>query len=373
MRISIEARQKIIDSLIAIGMCFGQKGRAIDFIYKVIPDFKDCSDIGRHYDVFPDIDDNRLFYSEFGLLEVSDEIFIKFLQEYMNPSYIRRQPVYDEDDELNGYEDKNPLCEKAINEGLALVGLEFVGNVDEYGVKRYVVQNKIQVPSAPIQNIIFASSGKKPDIVINNALENRVEIRDVGDALVYSDGIPKEGITWLGLADWYKQFEPDDTQNKLAVKLEASLDSAPEKLFFRTYCEYIIKNGRELPALIPQVYLYYDPKTKNERGDDVVFEHQRMDFMMILSPEHRIVIEIDGIQHYAENQNISGTYYKCANVDKYASMVKAHREMSLNGYDVYRFGGKELYVKEGQSDEEAKKVVIDFFDGLFKKYRLLPE
>ncbi len=47
--------------------------------------------------------------------------------------------------------------------------------------------------------------------------------------------------------------------------------------------------------------------------------------------------------------------------------------MSLNGYDVYRFGGKELYVKEGQSDEEAKKVVIDFFDGLFKKYRLLPE
>ena len=69
MRISIEARQKIIDSLIAIGMCFGQKGRAVDFIYKVIPDFKDCSDIGRHYDVFPDIDDNRLFYSEFGLLE----------------------------------------------------------------------------------------------------------------------------------------------------------------------------------------------------------------------------------------------------------------------------------------------------------------
>lgn len=66
-------------------------------------------------------------------------------------------------------------------------------------------------------------------------------------------------------------------------------------------------------------------------------------------------------------------HYKCANVDKYASMVKAHREMSLNGYDVYRFGGKELYVKEGQSDEEAKKVVIDFFDGLFKKYRLLPE
>lgn len=63
-----------------------------------------------------------------------------------------------------------------------------------------------------------------------------------------------------------------------------------------------IENGENLPALLPQVYLYYDPKTKATRGKNIVFEHQRMDFMMIISCTYRIVIEIDGIQHYSEKK-----------------------------------------------------------------------
>lgn len=66
--------------------------------------------------------------------------------------------------------------------------------------------------------------------------------------------------------------------------------------------------------------------------------------MMIISPEHRVVIEIDGIQHYADDKSIGGTWFKCADVNKYAEMMEAHRNMTLNGYDVYRFGGKELFV-----------------------------
>lgn len=93
--------------------------------------------------------------------------------------------------------------------------------------------------------------------------------------------------------------------------------------------------------------------------------------MMIISPEHRVVIEIDGIQHYAEDKQITGTWYRCASVDRYADMMRANREMSLNGYDVYRFGGKELFVKDGESDEVIKKTIKDFFDALFKKYRLI--
>ena len=132
-----------------------------------------------------------------------------------------------------------------------------------------------------------------------------------------------------------------------------------------------MKEDRDLPALIPQVYLYYDPKTKDVRGKNEIFEHQRMDFMLIISSDHRVVIEIDGIQHYSQDKVIQGTTYKCADVNRYAKMVSANRDMTLNGYDVYRFGGKELYVKNGESDKFVKKMICDFFDRLFIKYGII--
>lgn len=84
-----------------------------------------------------------------------------------------------------------------------------------------------------------------------------------------------------------------------------------------------------------------------------------------------MVIEIDGIQHYADDKYIRGTYYKCADVNRYAQMMKAHREMVLDGDDVYRIGGKELYVGPDRNEESAKHVVFEFLEGLFRKYRLM--
>jgi len=51
-------------------------------------------------------------------------------------------------------------------------------------------------------------------------------------------------------------------------------------------------------------------------------------------------------------------------------MVRAHREMSLFGYDVYRFGGYEFLGAD--QDEEIKQRVLanlkEFFVRLFQKY-----
>ena len=66
-----------------------------------------------------------------------------------------------------------------------------------------------------------------------------------------------------------------------------------------------------------------------------------MDFLMIISEHERVVIEIDGVQHYADY--VKGNTKHYASVDRYAEMVAAQREMTLAGYDVYRFGGKELH------------------------------
>ena len=88
---------------------------------------------------------------------------------------------------------------------------------------------------------------------------------------------------------------------------------------------------------------------------------------MILSHKYRIVIEIDGKQHYAEGTTASPKLY--------SEMVRAHREMSLLGYDVYRFGGYEFM--EADADETVKNKVLEiikqFFVRLFCKYGILRE
>lgn len=38
--------------------------------------------------------------------------------------------------------------------------------------------------------------------------------------------------------------------------------------------------------------------------------------MLIISSDHRVVIEIDGIQHYSQDKVIQGTTYKCADVNR---------------------------------------------------------
>ena len=116
--------------------------------------------------------------------------------------------------------------------------------------------------------------------------------------------------------------------------------------------------------------MYYDPKTKAQR-EWQIFEHQKMDFMMIISPTQRVVFEIDGYQHYAEDEVVPGTQYKhYASPARYAEMMKAHREMSLAGYDVYRFGGRELWVNGHTTEEEIISNIGVFFDKLFEKYHI---
>lgn len=59
-----------------------------------------------------------------------------------------------------------------------------------------------------------------------------------------------------------------------------------------------------------------------------------MDFLLLLPHRQRVVIEIDGKQHYADGDT--------ASPQRYASMVAEDRNLRLLGYEVYRFGGFEL-------------------------------
>jgi very-short-patch-repair endonuclease len=80
-----------------------------------------------------------------------------------------------------------------------------------------------------------------------------------------------------------------------------------------------------------------------------------MDFLLLLPQGVRIVIEVDGKHHYADDAGR-------ADVVRYAQMVAADRELKLAGYQIFRFGAHELL------GESAGALVKTFFESLFKRY-----
>jgi very-short-patch-repair endonuclease len=80
-----------------------------------------------------------------------------------------------------------------------------------------------------------------------------------------------------------------------------------------------------------------------------------MDFLLLLRNNQRIVVEIDGVHHFARDEKPS--------LSAYAEMVAADRELRLHGYEIYRFGANELV---GSS---ARKTVEQFFDRLWRIHR----
>lgn len=209
-----------------------------------------------------------------------------------------------------------------------------------------------------LKNLIFAAIGPKPRIILRDAVNNDIQI--LGDAdrcLVYDRPLPPEGLTWRALVAWWAGTDkvPEDTERKVALdlynRLKLSLgDNDAEKFLFDAYCALYRTFGFDLPALVPQVYLHYDPYTKRE-GSPLV--RQRMDFLLLLPNRRRIVIELDGKQHYSDSEG--------PRPDLYASMVAEDRKLRLDGYEVYRFGGQEFVNRR-----KAEVMLRDFFHTLLK-------
>lgn len=245
----------------------------------------------------------------------------------------------------------------------------------------YAIQRMGVGVAGTVKNLIFASVGPKPELVLRDAVSNDIEITKHADmCLVFDRPLPTSGLAWLDMAQWWQErqglAELKSARQSLGERLKRSVElshSPGEYAIFRTYHEVFgPKLGDRLPALIPQVYLHYDPFTQAERfqlGKDSILARQRMDFLMLLDGHVRIVIEVDGQQHYAEGGRASPA--------QYARMVEEDRRLRLQGYELYRFGGAEFPDADWNNDRyvvggQAKKVVIDFFERLFDKHKVGP-
>jgi hypothetical protein len=77
-------------------------------------------------------------------------------------------------------------------------------------------------------------------------------------------------------------------ERNLYERLSASLNSQAEKRFFRLYFEILRDSLKEnLPALIAQVYLHYEPYTFRELPNGSSLLRQRMDFLLLFLHRQR--------------------------------------------------------------------------------------
>ncbi len=182
----------------------------------------------------------------------------------------------------------------------------------------------------------------KPELVLRDAVSNHIEItKNVEHRLVYDRDIPATGLSVQTLIDWWRgRTQTTDLADREVGlhrhrRLEASLDNDAERQVFRAYGRRYGDRGFGAPAIVPQVYLHYDPYTARQRNRRLAPGPAAHGLPAAYSSRRRVVIEVDGRQHYADPD---GT----ANTTLYAEMVAEDRRLRLAGYEVYRFGGKEL-------------------------------
>ncbi|MFB7049542.1 hypothetical protein ACFCX7_25720 [Streptomyces microflavus] len=84
----------------------------------------------------------------------------------------------------------------------------------------------------------------------------------------------------------------------------------------------------DVPALLPEIWLHWDPKTLRQRGARAM-QNLRMDFLMLLPGTRRVVLEVDGMQHYTRN---GGTEPDSA---QYAATMAGDRDLKFRGYEVF--------------------------------------
>ncbi|MFD6422223.1 hypothetical protein [Streptomyces sp. NPDC060198] len=203
-----------------------------------------------------------------------------------------------------------------------------------------------------LKNIVFASTGYKPRIVLSELIDGAIEIVENADTcLVYDRSLTDNGLTWGELVGWWREQNKMPGVNDQTVarslhdRLKRSLDSDAERYLFYAFAgRYAEPDGMLQPALLPQVYVHFDPLTERQRQilkKPRTLDHERKDFLMLLPGGVRIVIEVDGKHHYAREVPKGSDKWEVA-ADLYSKMVADDRALRLKGYEVFRFGGKEI-------------------------------
>ncbi|WP_018045718.1 hypothetical protein [Methylobacterium sp. 88A] len=283
-------------------------------------------------------------FREIGALDCSRTRFAGLLQDAIHP--------------LARSGEMQQRTVSALNRVLVRDGYELSPDGQESGHPIYALRQVARGVSGRPKNLIFASRGPKPELGFADAINNDIVVLSGQDScLIFDRPISPDGLRWSELTAWWSGQVPGGDALSLGRRLQESLASDAEKNVFSTYFKAYRRGlGDRLPALLPQVYLHYDPAIVKTLRNRLPLPRQRMDFLLLMPARQRVVIEVDGKHHFAEGNQ--------ASLKVYSEMVSADRELRLAGYEIYRFGANELV------GSRAKMVIIDFFDKLFRIHGL---
>jgi hypothetical protein len=286
----------------------------------------------------------EVLFGEIGAFDCSRARFAALLEETVHP--LAR----------SGEEQLRIVAE--LNKVLSRDGYQLAPEGEESGYPIFAFRSLVRGVAGRPKNLIFASRGAKPEIGFADAINNDIVILSGEEScLIYDLPIGSTGLLWSDLVKWWGDLVPGANAAGLGARLQEALASDAERKLFGTYFKtYRSALGDGLPALLPQVYLHYDPAIVKTLRHRLPLPRQRMDFLLLLPGRQRIVIEVDGKHHFSVDEKPS--------LKVYAEMVSADRELRLAGYEVYRFGANELV----GSGAEAR--ITDFFDKLFRLHRL---
>lgn len=368
-RITDLTRRAVLAELVSAGELFGDLP-VWDGVAVLYPDLEKPAmystnfaatlrdDIQRHY-----VKDNDLNNAELlelcGALTCSQQRFVDMLEKVVDP-VCRRGP---EQERL-----VQALNKLLVADGFALVVIGEVSRHLQYGVRRV----SGGVAGTP-KNLIFAAINCKPDLYFAVAINNDIAIANDSDALIYDRVLSDGGLRWSTLVDWWCEreriAEALEARKGLFRRLRAAVHAARSPgevaIFEAYYAHFSRTRADKLPALIPQVYMHYDPRTASERGARRVLPRQRMDFLLLLGHGARVVVEVDGRHHFANGE--------VASPSRYAEMAAEDRRLRLQGYEVYRFGAAEFVDVERVDGRytvgpRSKQLIVDFFEKLFARH-----
>lgn len=303
------------------------------------------SQIERHVIQFPGDWTTEQFFEQLGAFEAPHPRFAYFLEGLASSAVLPDEPAQRRFVEL-------------ANRHLHPVGAQLSQHGETDGYPHFQLVEHGRGTARRPRNLIFATLGK-PDIRFTSALDNDIEVAERADeVLVYDRPIGKEGLLWRHLLSWWQESRDITDQEQAAralySRMEASLPpkSPGQKNLFWHYHHANRDHLNDVPALLPEIWLHWDPKTIRERGAHAM-QNLRMDFLMLLPGTRRVVLEVDGMQHYTRNE---GTEPDSA---KYAATMAGDRDLKLRGYEVFRFGHDEL-----RDRDRAQPLLASFFAAL---------
>jgi very-short-patch-repair endonuclease len=287
-------------------------------------------------------------FEELGAFEAGDARFGNFLEGLASADVIPSEPAQRQ-------------VVAAVNSRLRSAAAELRETSTDGGYPVFSLVSTRPGRARRPKNLIFASLAK-PDIRFADAVDNDIEIVENADkVLVYDRPIGRDGLRWVDLQAWWKDIQhladDDEAKRSLYQRLARSLpaNSPPQRNLFDLYHEIHASAVPGLPALLPEVWLHWDPKTVRARGLKAMLEF-RMDFLILPPHGHRIVLEVDGSHHFTGEDGRP-------NPATYAAGVRGDRDLKLSGYEVFRFGASEL-----QDAGQAHTLLRQFFADLFRRF-----